>query len=231
MSPSDDDLYEMSGVDKIGAAGNVSGGPVPGETAAVTRFLTELRALGEAPAPTPTPELAALLDGAVQLALVRRHVRRALVRVALVAAAIIVAMTVAAANHSLPQPAQRMVSNVVNELTPFHIDPALPATGPVPPPPPTHRPAPSPKPPTSPVAPRTSPRKSVGVPAPGPVGGDRSAGGRDGSPGGVDDSSGGVDGSSGGVDRAPADLPSLPGRDDSSPSAPRESDHPGAGDD
>jgi type IV secretory pathway VirB10-like protein len=230
MSPGDDDLYEMSGVDEIGAAADAPGAPAPGETAAVTRFLTDMRALGEAPAPTPTPELAALLDGAVPLDAVRRHLRRALVRAVLVAAAIIVAVTVAAANHSLPQPAQRMVSNVVNELTPFHIDPVLPAADPVLPPAPTRRPAPSPKPPTSPAAPRTAPRNSVGVPAPAPVGGDRSSsddrtsGGDDRTPGG-DDRTSGVD--------APNQPP--PSADDgsypSTPSAPRESDRREAGDD
>jgi hypothetical protein len=163
MTPPDDDYYEMSGVDEISTAAGSPGTLAPGEAAAVTMFLTELRALGEAAAPPPTPELAALLGGTGPvISLARIRARRAALRVAFVAAAVVTAMTVAAASHSLPQPAQRMVSNVVNQLTPFHIDPLAPTTTLVPSTPPTHRLSPTPKPRTSPVAPRTSPHESVG---------------------------------------------------------------------
>ena len=95
----------------------------------VARFLIALRALGEAPAPAPTQAVAALIGGAVPLRRHRHH--RAAVRAAIVAAAVLAALVGAAANHSLPQPAQRVVSNVVNDLTPFDIGPgpaAPPAT-------------------------------------------------------------------------------------------------------
>lgn len=99
----------------------------------VARFLVELRALGDGPAPAPAPAVAALIGGAVPL---RSHsLRRTAARAALVAAAVLAALVAAAANHSLPQPAQRVVSNVVNNLTPFDIDPNHAPTTPTPPPP------------------------------------------------------------------------------------------------
>lgn len=93
----------------------------------VGRFLIDLRALGDGPAPAPSVAVAALIGGAVPL---RRHpLRRAAVRTAVVAAALLAALVGAAANHSLPQPAQRVVSNFVNDLTPFDIGPKeAPAT-------------------------------------------------------------------------------------------------------
>jgi hypothetical protein len=97
----------------------------------VVRFLMELRALGETEPPTPSLEVATLLAGGEHVT--RRHrYRRVAARAALVAAAIVVGLIVAAATHGLPQPAQRMVSNVVNVLTPFEIGPDLPpiTTGP-----------------------------------------------------------------------------------------------------
>ena len=105
----------------------------------VAGFLIALRALGDAPAPPPTQAVAALIGGGVP---VRLHpYRRAAVRAGLVAAAMIAALVGAAANHGLPQPAQRVVSNVVNHLTPFDIGPgksAAPPTAPTH----THKPEP-----------------------------------------------------------------------------------------
>ena len=101
----------------------------------LTRFLTGLRALGDVPAPPPSPTVAALLAGAHP-----RFVRRAAVRAVLVAALVISALVGAAATHRLPAPAQQFVSRVVNNLTPFHIAPPPPATSPAR----THAPAPMP---------------------------------------------------------------------------------------
>lgn len=105
----------------------------------VARFLVALRALGDEPAPAPAHAVAALIGG---VAPVRAHLyRRLAVRAALVAAAVLAALVGAAANHSLPQPAQRVVSNVVNDLTPFDIGPGQPA-GPPATPTHTHKPEP-----------------------------------------------------------------------------------------
>jgi hypothetical protein len=93
-----------------------------GDQDEVARFLADLRALGQGEPPTPSPELAALLGGATPLRTRRRPYRVAL-RTALVAAALVTGLVVAAEQHSLPQPAQRVVSDVVDVLTPFEIAP------------------------------------------------------------------------------------------------------------
>jgi hypothetical protein len=114
-----DDYDEMSddlGVPTASAAGSA------GEQDDVARFLVEMRALGEGDPPAPSAELAALLSGATPLR-TRRPLYRVAARSALVAAACIVALVVAAASHSLPQPAQRVVSDFVDVLTPFEIAP------------------------------------------------------------------------------------------------------------
>lgn len=121
MTPPSDDPYEMSGVEMSGASGR-AGSPSAGDPASVTQFLLDLRALGEGPVPEPSDELAALLGGVTLLARRRRHAWTVARRVALGAAVLVAGTTVAAASHSLPQPAQRVVSNVVDTLTPFHID-------------------------------------------------------------------------------------------------------------
>jgi hypothetical protein len=98
----------------------------------VAGFLVELRALGDGHPPDPAPEVAALIGGAIPL---RTHPhRRAAVRAALVASLLLAALIGAAAKHSLPQPAQRVVSNVVNSFTPFDIGPnRIPAAPSAPP--------------------------------------------------------------------------------------------------
>jgi len=97
-------------------------------TATLTQFVTELRAFGDGPSPEPTPELDALLGGSALTALAgRRRQRhpslqhRALI-IGAVASAVITGTGVAAATDTLPQPAQRFVSGVVNDLTPFHLN-------------------------------------------------------------------------------------------------------------
>ena len=116
--------------DEIGTAGRR--GRSSGETAAVTQFLSELRSLGETTAPLPTPELEAVF-AAASSSRTRPHYARIAWRAALVAAAVIAGTVTAAANHSLPAPAQRVVSNVVNNVTPFHISTTPPGrVGPAP---------------------------------------------------------------------------------------------------
>lgn len=119
MSNSDDYSDDMSGVDNISAGPGRPAGQ-NSDTAAVTRFLADLRSLGEAPAPPPTRELEAIFAGATPLRSRRRYGRIAR-RAILIAAAVVAALVAAAANHTLPAPAQRVVSNVVNSVTPFHI--------------------------------------------------------------------------------------------------------------
>lgn len=94
----------------------------------VARFLVALRSLGDAPAPAPAPAVAALIGGAVPIR--SRAMRRAALRAGLGAAAVLAVLVGAAANHSLPQPAQRVVSNFVNDLTPFDIAPNQPPAAP-----------------------------------------------------------------------------------------------------
>jgi hypothetical protein len=94
----------------------------------LTQFVTELRTFGDGPVPDPTPELEALLRGSSVVTLAawrtarqRSRPHRALI-IATAAAVVITGTGVAAANDTLPQPAQRFVSGVVNDFTPLHID-------------------------------------------------------------------------------------------------------------
>ena len=121
MRRSDDDYDDMNGLDDFGADSGRTGSPFAHDTAAVTEFLAELKLLGEGPAPEPTPELQALFAGVPSIAAARRNRGPLVRRAALIAAATVLGTTAAAAGHSLPQPAQGVVSDVVNTLTPFHI--------------------------------------------------------------------------------------------------------------
>ena len=170
MSSFGDDYDEMT--DGQGVRRGAGGTAAAGDD--VTRFLTELRALGDGPAPKPSPQLAAVLAGATPLLNSRRALRMVL-RSAAVAALVLGALVVAAANHSLPAPAQRVVSNVVNDLTPFHIGPGTRAD--VLPPTPSDKP-------TAPTPASTSPSQShAPVPPPSSTEPDRRDGGRGGDPG------------------------------------------------
>ena len=155
MSPFDDDLDAMT----TGA-----GGAAP----LIGQFLVELRAFGDGQAPTPSAELSAAFAGATVL---RGRRRRRLSLIA-AAAAVLLVVGVGAATTRLPQPAQSLVSRLVNVLTPYHLDPARePARAPVLPVPVTtpgsHRTT-APAPP-SPTPTDDSPAPSQDVPAPSPT--------------------------------------------------------------
>lgn len=116
MSRFDDDVPEMSAPDSV------------------QNFLGEMRRLAEGVAPEPSAELSAVLSGAMPLpaaprrlrdvSLPQRRVRRhPLLTAAAVAILAIALLVTGAATHHLPAYAQRLVSRVVNTVTPFHIDP------------------------------------------------------------------------------------------------------------
>jgi hypothetical protein len=113
MTRRDDDLTDMT----RDMTGDVTG------SAQLAAFLADLRELGHEPAPPPQGRLAELLDGAAVPAAPRRgrSPYRVARRVAVLVAAAVAALVLAAANHTLPAPAQRVVTNVVDQLTPFHI--------------------------------------------------------------------------------------------------------------
>ena len=134
MSSFDDDLSEMSAAEGIHSDGSIAGdsrgsGEFGDPSPLVIQFLTDLRTLGDGPAPLPSDELAALFSGASSMT-AARHGRSIFARhrVGLVIAAAAMstaALTgVAAAHDRLPQPAQTVVARVVNDLTPFHVDPS-----------------------------------------------------------------------------------------------------------
>ena len=117
MSGYDDDAREMGdsfGFDDGGARDAATG-------AAVAQFIDDLRSLGEADPPTPNAELAAVLQGAPVPRPVRTGSGRKRVVVAVAASLLVGGAGVAAANGRLPQPAQRLVSDVVDNLTPFSV--------------------------------------------------------------------------------------------------------------
>ena len=226
MNLSGDDFDDMDAQGVRPGAGGTSGG-LGGAGDDVTRFLTELRALGDGPPPEPSAELAALLGGATPL-LSRRALVRTALRTAAVAAILLGVLVVAAANHSLPAPAQRVVSNVVNVLTPFHIGRDHPQPVIEPPRPgdkprpvvPSHRPTPT--------HPATPPHRTT-PPAGGGDDGRGAGGGDDGSPsrsrstgdGGSDDGAGSRDGggtddggSDGGHSAGPSASPTSTRNDD-----------------
>jgi len=206
MSRSGDDFDDMDTHGVRHGAGDTIGGAA-GAGDELTRFLTELRALGDGPAPAPSRELAAVLAGATPF-LSRRVVVRTVLRSAAIAAVLLGVLVVAAANHSLPAPAQHVVSRVVNVLTPFHIggdrphpviEPPRPSAQPTP----THRPKPSPT--HSP----TPTRRGTTTPA---GGGDDGGGPGSGDDGRGDDSGGNYGGTGGGDDSHGSRSPSP--RDD-----------------
>lgn len=131
MNPFDDDWNEMSAdLPPTPESGSepVLGGELA-QSAQLTQFLAELRTFADEAAPPPSPELAALLGGATPIEFApsarrKAHWHRRALAVAAVGAATLGLTGVAAAKESLPQPAQRVVSDVVNDLTPFHLEPS-----------------------------------------------------------------------------------------------------------
>jgi hypothetical protein len=131
MSRYDDDRSVMD--DAFGPEGEW--GSPGAASGSVAGFIDDLRGLADVEAPEPSAELAALLSGDAPLP--RRPVTRRLKHrrvVGVVAASVLVGGTgVAAADGRLPQPAQRFVSDVVNNLTPFTVpaEPDEPVPSPV----------------------------------------------------------------------------------------------------
>ena len=112
MTPFGDDPGEMDVTDPV-----------------LADFLTEMRALVDVAAPPPSDELEALFASPVPLSQRGRPGSRPrpiaaqLLTLPAAAAAVVVLLVLGAATHQLPAPAQRVVSNVVNAVTPFHIAP------------------------------------------------------------------------------------------------------------
>jgi hypothetical protein len=121
------------------------------EDAELAAVLSAVRQLGSGPAPAPSAALAAAFAGVATDELAVRRLRR---RHRAALAALVIGMTsigatgVAAANDTLPPGPQKVVSRMVDDLTPFRIDPA-----------PSVAPSPSPR----------SPASSTAVPHPAPV--------------------------------------------------------------
>jgi hypothetical protein len=115
----------------------------------ITSFLCELRTLGELPVPAPTGQLAVLLGSGPQRSRTTIALRT-LAHIAAIAALLIGILVGAAANSKLPGPAQEVVTGVVDNLTPFHLDQPAPSR---PAPVPTSTPPPG----SGPPRPRTGP--------------------------------------------------------------------------
>lgn len=206
MTRRDDELDDMSNQPGAMSA------PAAGEQDEVARFLVELRTLSSASAPPPSAEVAALIAGTRPVRRTRVY-RRVVVRSGLIAAALLAALVGAAANHSLPQPAQRVVTNFVNDLSPFDIAPN--------PAPVTHTPSPTHSPSPQPTRHHRSTRPAVepGDDNTGPGAGSSS------SPAGTDDSTGSdgagdVTGTGGSDDRS-----GPTGTQDGATEAPRVGEH------
>jgi hypothetical protein len=93
--------------------------------AALVALLGDLRQLAHGAAPPLNEDLAALLDqGLPALGIARRRARRRKIATGLVLGGIASfgVAGVAAANDRLPGGAQGVMSRVVNDLTPFHVD-------------------------------------------------------------------------------------------------------------
>ncbi len=92
--------------------------------APVARFLDELSMLADTGTPAPSDELLALLAGAPPLPATRPARQASVARRLAVAAAILLLAIVSTLTRELPQPARKLVSDVVNTVTPFHVDSA-----------------------------------------------------------------------------------------------------------
>lgn len=99
---------------------------------ALAGLLAELRAVADQPAPAAGPDLAALLAGAAPItpARTRRSRTASAVVIGLVSSGVLAGGVGAAAADELPAPVQRVVSRVIDTLTPFevpHPDQRVPA--------------------------------------------------------------------------------------------------------
>ncbi len=93
-------------------------------------LLTDLRGVADRPAPVPSAALAELLRTGLPVdELARRRGRRTLIAGAAAAgvAATLALSGVAAANDALPGPAEHVITDIINNLTPFDLTPQ-PAT-------------------------------------------------------------------------------------------------------
>jgi hypothetical protein len=117
MSPRNDDLFDTIGGDAMDDA--------------LAAFVDELRGLAHGPVPVPSAELAMLLGHWPPVASRRRP---SLTVVGAVAASVLIVLGGAAGQHALPEPAQSVVSHVVDRLTPSGLGtldhPVLPGLGP-----------------------------------------------------------------------------------------------------
>ena len=143
MSPRNDDRdVNRRRLDDRAAEALLSGRVVVGEPA-LAAFVQQLQSLADAPAPTPSSALAAMLEQgldlppvpAAQAAAVSWRTRSwALpLQVSLGGVAALSLVLVAAVGNDLPAPAQTAVANVVEAITPLHV-----------PRPATHAPTPKP---------------------------------------------------------------------------------------
>lgn len=100
----------------------VESGLDPAEYTSVADALTLLVDVVPTDAPAPSAELAALLSGGAVTPLPANRPRRRRVAIAsAVAATVVVGTGVAAAANTLPEPIQQFVSDVSDEILPFHI--------------------------------------------------------------------------------------------------------------
>ena len=98
----------------------------------LTSALAALRRTAVRPAPTPRAGLAELLAAGSVVDELTAHRTRTGVKLFVVAAGVAATLTlsgVAAANDALPDPAERVVTDVINTLTPFNIGNAEPQNG------------------------------------------------------------------------------------------------------
>ena len=144
------------------------------------QFLDEMRALADFDAPAPSDELEQLFASSLPLARRGRvepahgarlggsdgsgAYRHPLLTAAAAVVAALALLIAGAAAHRLPAYAQRLVSNVVNNFTPFHIDPVR-----APAPQPSHAPSPGGprqghRSPTAVTGSPSAPRPTTGVP-------------------------------------------------------------------
>jgi hypothetical protein len=119
-----------AGFDDEAVEALLSGDPAAAEDP-LAAVLAALRAAAVLSAPEPSPALAALFTAGLPLAerARQRRRRRTIVTGAVIAGASSLTLCgVAAAHDALPGPAQRVMTGIINTVTPFHIDGPGPGT-------------------------------------------------------------------------------------------------------